>query len=131
MGLDMFAYRVKPSTQPRAAVDPDLPADDREQLAYWRKHPDLHEWMFALADRKGFEGGRNAFNCVPVRVTAEDLDQLERDAGPTGCDLNASAGGFFWGASHYPEDGRDTLEFIAAARAAIEEGDEIYYDSWW
>ena len=39
--------------------------------------------------------------------------------------------GFFFGTSQYPEDEKATLEFIAKARKAIQEGSYVAYDSWW
>ena len=45
------------------------------KLHYWRKHPNLHGWMQDLYYAKG--GTAESFNCVPVQLTAEDLDRLE------------------------------------------------------
>jgi len=42
MGLDMNAY---------VASGPDQEVTARE-LAYWRKHPNLHGWMERLAESK-------------------------------------------------------------------------------
>ena len=50
MGLDMYAYT---STKPR---DGDDESSHRE-IAYWRKHPNLHGWMQQLWERKGQPGG--------------------------------------------------------------------------
>ena len=121
MGLDMYAF----ATPEKPVSDVDFKADEARELHYWRKHPDLHGWMHKLYERKG---GRNAeFNCVPVVLTAEDLDRLEADiregALPT-------TRGFFFGATDGTEKD-DDLAFIAKAREAIAAGLTVYYDSWW
>lgn len=67
------------------------------------------------------------FNQQPLRLTLEDLDQLElaikEDKLPMG-------EGPFWGVS-LPQHKEETLKFILKARWAIWEGLEVYYDSWW
>ena len=86
MGLDQFAY---------AGV-----GDDKEELAYWRKHNRLHGWMQDLWVDKGKpnapqgENPMGDFNCVPVRLTLSDLEQLE--AHVTNKQL-PETGGFFFG----------------------------------
>ncbi len=95
------------------------------ELHYWRKHPNLHGWMEALYYEKG--GSSDRFNCVPVVLSAGDLDRLEADV--KGGDLPYTEG-FFFGES----DGReidDDLAFIAKARQAIAAGQTVFYDSWW
>jgi hypothetical protein len=72
MGLDMFAYTIK---TPIPAVDFEH-APGSVEIAYWRKHPNLHGWMEQLYRSKG--GTAQSFNCVPVRIDADDLDALER-----------------------------------------------------
>ena len=52
MGLDMYAY---------VADKAGREVDSRE-LAYWRKHPNLHGWMERLAESKNLEYG--SFNGV-------------------------------------------------------------------
>jgi len=97
-------------------------AGNREQFHYWRKHANLQNWMEILYRSKGGEG---EFNCVPVEVTADDLDDLEAHY------KNLPHGqGFFWGSS-YPEHDEQTKEFIDAARAHLSEGKRVFYDSWW
>lgn len=121
MGLDMYAFVTKEIP----AKPVDFAVDEMRELHYWRKHPDLHGWMQDLYYAKG--GTAEMFNCVPVVLTAADLDRLEADlrAG----DLPSTCG-FFFGAT----DGSATegdLAFIAKARAAIADGATVYYDSWW
>ena len=126
----MYAFRVKAEdviddfnvrNQEQGRVD------DLEELAYWRKHHDLHGWMERLYRAKG--GDKESFNCVPVRLTEFDLDALQFDL------LNNNlpeTQGFFFG-TNPPDDEslKEDLQFIQSARDAIREGDAVYYDSWW
>lgn len=130
MGLDMYAWRVKPQD----AIDEFTIAhyeDDseggREELYYWRKHHDLHGWMEKLYYAKG--GDASSFNCVYVRLAPEDLDKLEQDIRARRL---PSTEGFFFG-NNPPDDDSDQhdLIFINRARNAIAEGDSVYYSSWW
>ncbi len=124
MGLDMYAYRTSDALPKPVDFDPqDLTVI--QEIAYWRKHPNLHGWMEALYREKG--GSAEDFNCVPVELTAEDIDKLE--AAVTFSALPHTTG-FFFGVSQ-PEDRELDLKFIEDARAAFAEGDRVYYHSWW
>jgi len=74
MGLDMYAWRVKAEN---VVNDLEYNQEKPVELFYWRKHHDLHGWMENLYRDKG--GAKADFNCVPVRLTLEDLDYLEKD----------------------------------------------------
>ena len=137
MGLDQYAYATPQGT------------DSQEELAYWRKHNRLHGYMEQLWIDKGKpnapadeENPMGDFTCVPVRLTLSDLEQLEAHIHNK---VLPETGGFFFGNDSYEwtdEDGnpfpegdyhyKETdLQFIQDAREAIEEGKEVYYDSWW
>ena len=120
MGLDMYAYM----TTETPATPVDFKVKDAHRFFYWRKHPNLHGWMEELYREKG---GDQGFNCVPVQLTAEDLDRLE--AAITGGALPDTSG-FFFGQSDGTETNED-LAFVAAAREALALGYTVYYDSWW
>jgi hypothetical protein len=123
MGLDQFAYCIDNN-------------GEKEELAYWRKHPNLQGWMQNLWENKGRPGisEENSgdmlgdFNCIPVELNKDDLDDLE-DA-IRGSDLPNTVGFFFGGNSdeHYKEQ---DLDFIKKAREALDSGLSVYYDSWW
>jgi hypothetical protein len=81
--------------------------------------------MEALYRERGGTG--DSFNCDPVMLTLEDLDRLEADV--NGNNLPETSG-FFFGSST-PEDKADDLTFIMKARAAINDGWQVLYDSWW
>lgn len=121
MGLDMYAFAtVEPVV---AAVD--FTTETATELAYWRKHPNLHGWMEQLYRAKG--GTDADFNCVNVALTAEDLDRLEAD---TRANALPFTEGFFFGESNGSETEGD-LAFIEKARAALAEGKTVFYTSWW
>ena len=129
MGLDMYAWRV-PADK---AVD-DFTIDKKddgyeamEELFYWRKHHDLHGYMEQLYRRKG--GPKVEFNCERLRLTNEDLDDLE--ATIKARQLPETTGFFFGNNPPDAETDDNDLQFIAKARQVLAEGDAVYYDSWW
>jgi len=121
MGLDMYAYTVNKGEDPR---------DDNvktTELAYWRKFNALHGWMEDLYRDKG--GTKPSFNCVPLKLELEDLNELELVLENGKLEPRT---GFFFGAQQvYPEDVASALTFIDEARDAIANGLDVYYDSWW
>lgn len=122
---------------------------EEESLAEWRKHNRLHGWMEDLWEDKGrpFDGKLEEnpmgdFNCVPVELTLEDLDQLESDINEK---VLPETGGFFFGGDSFDweDDNGKTfegnnyyyketdLQFIEDARKAISNGKKVFYNSWW
>lgn len=127
MGLDMFAWRVKNQD---VIDDFTIVSSDTgkvEEIKYWRKHHDLHGWMESLYHAKG--GENDVFNCQKVRLTLEDLDKLEADVV---ANRLPDTTGFFFGNNPPDLDSiAGDLQFIVRARQVINEGDAVYYDSWW
>ena len=122
MGLDMYAYRTKakPTTQT------DFKGDDNDvQIQYWRKHPNLHGWMENLYYQNG--GKNDSFNCTNVELTFQDLKDLYEDIKTN--TLPHTCGFFFGESSH--EDMENDMKFVEEALKAIEEGEYVYYSSWW
>jgi len=123
MGLDQSAYKTR-----QKITKTDFEIDDtiNEELAYWRKHPNLHGMMEKIYREKG--GKSNQFNVVPVELTKEDLVKLGEKI------INnklPKTEGFFFGRDsdeHYFEK---DIEFLEKAKEAIEEGFQVYYTSWW
>lgn len=129
MGLDMYAFaRTKEG--------------EMTQIQYWRKHPNLHGWMEELWEKRGRPVAKElsteedcpevypadqSFNCVQLRLTPTDIDDLEKAVNE---ETLPETVGFFFGQS-LPEDKELDLEFIAKAREAFAHGDDVYYDSWW
>ena len=105
-------------------IDYENPIVVAKEIAYWRKHPDLHGWMENLYREKG--GREQSFNGDLVVLTLADLDRLEEDILRKNLPKTR---GFFFGESG--EISLKDLEFILEARKAIQEGDTVFYDSSW
>ena len=114
----MYAYTA-------AKAEADYETSQRE-IAYWRKHPNLHGWMERLAESKNVQ--YNTFNGVELELTWEDLDELERAV--THGQLPSTQGFFFGNEAdeHYKED---DLAFIKRARAELFLGLKVFYNSSW
>jgi len=123
MGLDQFAM----------AYDTN---GEKEELAYWRKHPNLQGWMERLWENKGRpnlpedhkENMLGDFNCIPVELNMDDLDDLE-DA--VRSNSLPATGGFFFGENSDEYYKEKDLEFIRNARDALDSGLRVEYNSWW
>ena len=123
MGLDMYAWVVD---QDRVISDEQFHAEKDERLNeihYWRKHYDLHEWMHRLYERRGGKKLGHEFNCVPVRLYEQDLNVLEEDIVEDALPFGDSSPGY--------DNSKNDLEFVQKARDALKEGKAVYYDSWW
>lgn len=143
MGLDQYAWAVKPLSDNVELSDFDLPPSEeveKVEIAYWRKHPNLQGWVESLWIKKraeagepvepeadGWFAGEVVFNCIPVRLTRHDLANLEEAV--RGEELPHTSG-FFFGES-LPEDKADDLRFIKNAHKYLDDGWSIYYYSWW
>ena len=144
MGLDMYAYVAQKSGQMNEhyenydyAKDTSTVTKPRE-IAYWRKHPNLHGWMEHLWHKKRNAEGKpvvedaedlgGTFNGVELELTHEDLDELERAV--IHKQLPATSGFFFGNPSdeHYYES---DLSFIKNARAELFFGLKVFYNSSW
>ena len=137
MGLDMYAYVANKAGQQNEFYEgAEFDEKTREfvnktvtkprELAYWRKHPNLHGWMEKLAERKNLQ--YDSFNGIEMELTHEDLDELERAV--THKQLPPT-GGFFFGNDadkHYYES---DLSFIKNARAELFFGLKVFYNSSW
>ena len=101
------------------------------EIAYWRKHPNLHGWMERLWERKGKPGTGNTdatFNGIELELTWDDLDELERAIRHS--QLPTTEGFFFGNPSdnyYYEQD----LEFVNNAKAEVFLGLKVFYNSSW
>jgi hypothetical protein len=139
MGLDMYAYAAARAGQQdeyneqegdwnletREWVTKDLLPKPRE-IAYWRKHPNLHGWMERLAESKNLEYG--SFNGIELELTWQDIEDLEQAV--THKQL-PSTSGFFFGSDADELYYQDDLAFIKAARAELFLGLRVFYNSSW
>ena len=121
MGLDMFAY-----TASKSQADPDSEQCGQREIAYWRKHPNLHGWMERLAQEKNVD--YDSFNGVELELTWEDLEELERAV--THKQLPAT-GGFFFGNDSDDYYREHDLKFVRDAKAEIFAGLKVFYNSSW
>ena len=147
MGLDMYAY-VAAKAGAQADYDEGMAWDKEKgamvnpsvteprEIAYWRKHPNLHGWMQRLWIRKTNEAGvvdddpdrAGEFKGVELELTWDDLEQLEQDIR----DKNLpDTTGFFFGNDaddHYREQ---DLKFVREAKAEAFLGLKVFYNSSW
>jgi len=137
MGLDMYAYVASKANQRDEFYEgAEFDENAREfvnktvakprEIAYWRKHPNLHGWMEKLAEQKNLE--YESFNGIEMELTWEDLEDLERAV--THKQL-PTTGGFFFGNpadEHYYES---DLQFVKNAKAEVFLGLKVFYNSSW
>ena len=141
MGLDMYAYVAARAGQQDefykgAEWDNEI-KDHRNpnvnrprEIAYWRKHPNLHGWMARLwLAREGNELRElYNFNGIELELDADDLELLEYVVKER--ELPGTSGFFFGNdADDYYYD--DDLKFIQMARAEIFLGFKVFYNSSW
>jgi len=99
-------------------------------IAYWRKHPNLHGWMARLwLAREGNELRElDNFNGIELELDADDLDLLEYVVKAR--ELPGTSGFFFGNDAddyYYEND----LKFIQMARAELFLGLKVFYNSSW
>ena len=131
MGLDMYAYVAGRKGQlneywENYDGEKDVsPVEKPRELAYWRKHPNLHGWMLQLWNERG---GTGDFNGDELELTWDDLDNLEYAVKHK--QLPGTAGFFFGNDAddHYREQ---DLEFIRQAKAEVFTGLKVFYNSSW
>jgi len=136
MGLDMYAYAAANEKQyeqywENGEYDPDTKdyvnptVNKPKELAYWRKHPNLHGWFHREWESQGNTG---EFNGDQLEITWDMLERLE--SAVVNGELPATSGFFFGdGADDYylAQD----LEFIKQARAELFLGLRVFYNSSW
>ena len=132
MGLDMYAYVAARAGQQQEYWESYVTETEKSsvtkprEIAYWRKHPNLHGWMEDLYRERG--GESEMFNGVELELTWEDLEQLEEDI------KNGrlpSTTGFFFGDNSDDYYRLQDLEFVRQARAEIFTGLKVFYNSSW
>lgn len=126
MGLDMYAYAATQAND--SATQGKLV---QREIAYWRKHPNLHGWMQQLWENKMNEESRDSphdFNGIELELTWEDLEDLERAV--THKQL-PSTSGFFFGNDSDDYYRKHDLKFVRDAKAEIFTGLKVFYNSSW
>ena len=141
MGLDMYAYVATKAGQQEefyegAEWDNEIKAHRNpnvnrpREIAYWRKHPNLHGWMARLwLAREGNELRElDNFNGIELELDADDLDLLEYVVKAR--ELPGTSG-FFFGNDADDYYYNDDLKFIQMARAEMFMGFKVFYNSSW
>lgn len=121
MGLDQYAYVA-------SKADSDYDDPSRQEIAYWRKHPNLQGWMENLFYEKGMDC--NTFNGVELELTWDDIDKLEKDIKSGEVSRLGTTGFFFGNPSddvYYDQD----LKFCIDAKAECFLGRKVFYNSSW
>lgn len=136
MGLDQYAYVAARAGQQKEFYDSavwdenlkeyvDAKVAKPREIAYWRKHPNLHGWMRDLYHSRG---GSEIFNCIELELTWDDIDRLEQDIRNTNL---PETQGFFFGDSGDDYYREQDLEFCRNARADLFCGLKVFYNSSW
>jgi len=141
MGLDMYAYSAnKAGAQSEYWENGNYNVKTGEfvstctkpkELAYWRKHPNLHGWMERLWEEQGRPGAESpteTFNGIEVELTWDDIVQLEFDIQE---DNLPGTTGFFFGDDSDDYYKEQDLEFVKQARADLFLGLRVFYNSSW
>ena len=134
MGLDQYAYIAS-----KAQSEWDDPS--RQEIAYWRKHPNLQGWMENLwlkklniptnsSDQFIEDKIPGSFNGIELELTWDDIDKLEKDI-KSGVVSKLGTTGFFFGKPsddyYYEKD----LEFCVNAKAELFLKRKVFYNSSW
>jgi len=129
MGLDQYAYIAS-----KEGTDRDDPS--RQEIAYWRKHPNLQGWMEELWISRGGSNKdslgiyEDTFNGVELELFWDDIQRLEQDI-KSGEMSKLGTTGFFFGRpsdDHYRDD---DLQFCATARSELFLKRRVFYNSSW
>jgi len=111
----------------KQSVNPAI--EQPREIAYWRKHPNLHGWMEQLWNKhNGGDQDSSKFNGIEVELTWDDLDRLEHIIKKRRL---PDTSGFFFGNNadqhYYDQD----LEFVQKAKAETFLGLKVFYNSSW
>lgn len=116
MGLDMSIY----------VANSGINESSETEIAYWRKHPNLHGFFEEQWKKAGWNG---SMNCVPFDLTEEILDEaifkVLMNALP-------DTEGFFFGESVYnKETVKNDIEQLEKAKKEITNGRKVFYLADW
>ena len=110
-----------------------------KELAYWRKHPNLHGWfeqewrsnqysVQSVNANEPVDPDTDQFNGIQLEITWDMLERLEYDV------INGElpgTSGFFFGSNADADYYKQDLEFIQQARAELFLGLRVFYNSSW
>jgi len=121
MGLDQYAYIA-------SKANTEWDDSSRQDVSYWRKHPNLQGWMEQLAQEKGVQ--YDTFNGVELELTWEDIDKLEKDI-KSGQVSELGTTGFFFGDPSDEYYREQDLDFCTNAKAELFLKRKVFYNSSW
>ena len=130
MGLDMYVFSVDANDVAKSKTRKHtlhLKKDcHKSEVAYWRKHHDLHGLMEELYRSKG---GKEDFNCIAMPLDEFDLDEIERRVEEASMPETT---GFFFG-NNPPDDESKAkdLKIVQQLRDELKSGRVVFYYSWW
>lgn len=117
MGLDQHIYITEASID-KINIVGVFGSNDAHQIAQWRNHHWLHEWVTNLWESRTQNYG-GLLNAEYVELTASDLDNLELAIFER---VISSLDDPFY---------RSDMEFVVTARQAIFDHKNVYYWAWW
>ena len=123
----VWREKSKPLKEDIMGLDAWFQTGKGKEIAYFRKHADLHGFLQEIWLEKNPGKDPSDFNCKKLRITKKILKQLE-DLARNQPDKHYH--GFFWGATR-PDDWKDTLDAVDKMRGLISRGEQVYYTSWW
>lgn len=128
MGLDQYIFATK-SEKNLSPTDTRLPLrSNRKRFFYWRKHPDLHEFMKILYQKKG--GQDEHFNGNMVELEMEDIVVLAETMNEG--EMPHMEGRFFGYSNNSNKFNEiETRIFIIKAYTALCNGKRLYYYGDW
>ena len=154
MGLDQYAGTMREETHEWESPNGDgttIKKVDKWQQAgpfQWRKHARLQEFMNTLyMEKNEVKSGKwesstddsgktwtNPISWTDMELNWEDIDRLEK-AVKDGYHDYFCDGGFFWGhqfqEESVAEEKEKDMEFVEFARAALEDGEKVFYSCSW
>ena len=130
MGLDMYMFLDEENNSPDS--DKEIYEPNFVEVAYWRKHPDLHrflesEWL-SLPENK--DKTAEDFNGLYYQMTPDVIEKAMFRV--TMRALPKSKGGFFFGESLYDKEGiaHDKKSLSNVLRLLKEKKKVYYFPSW-
>lgn len=129
MGLDMYAYvGVAGQREEYYNTFSSPTVQPVRDLAYWRKHGNLHGWMCNLWMSQAVGREAEEFNGVEFELSWDDIDLLERAVNG---ETLPETDGFFFGKADPSRHKEYDLAFCANAKAETFLGMRVFYNSSW
>jgi hypothetical protein len=130
MGLNSYLYSGVPGQRKKYWDNINKPGatPPPRELAYRRKHSDLHGWMFQRWQARYPGGHPDDFNCVEFELTWDDITALEKAVTERSL---PETNGFFFGSGKPERYRAQDLEFCQNAKADIFLGIRVFYLGSW